>query len=379
MAEPTPVTPAEPAVKAESVEQPTFVHPLDMLDAQESEDIVDPGQTTEAEALEPAPITLEVTPTETISPEPIEQIDVKPPVVETKPDATEPEKPKRPQFWKQMREAKKSLAEREREITQREAKLQEQPPVKPEPQLDEFGLPRESEIDDPLTKMGRDLEETKRAQKELDARYTRQQDQLEQQRREQAIQERILQQERQFAATNPDYNAALSYLVQTREEEYDEMGMIDQQANQWLAHQEELVRRHAVETGKNPQDDDQLYEAARDIAARVLIDAERRRIIDACTTVGKSVPEAIYNLATRRGYKAPAAEIVKPETSTPQQKVRTAMATQAVTQSLSAVRNNGVPQTRQIKTREDVMNLTDAEMLELDAKTPGWDKAIFGS
>lgn len=380
---------AEAPIKPESPIDPgeTFVHPLDVLEQQAAPEMEALEKTAKGEAPEtpppeppPAPETppVETPPVDAPETPPVEV----PPVEaapETAPPAAEPEKEKRkprPGFWSQMREAEK----RNKEERDRLAKERED--LEAEKRRLAGVVDPDVEIDDPLTKMGKELEDLKKR----DEVRGKQVEQLHQTTAAEREAERqrlaILDEVRDFEKAKPDYTQALEYLVTSRREELDDMGMIDAAAEKWLLQAPDVVKRAAAEIGMATETEDQLYEAAREIGFRVIIENERNLLVQGARTRAEKIPEVVYRAAVRRGYKseaaaAPAAPVVSPEAQA-KERVQAAMRSQAATQSLSAVGNGGAPKGREIKTREDVLALTDVEIAKLDLEQPGWDRAIFG-
>lgn len=388
-ADPEKVPAAEPGINVPGEAEVTL-HPLDLLDKEAEAEL----KALEEQLLHPA---AEVPPETPPAGDPAEPAKVEGPAdglpAETPPAEEKPpeqkaaetppaeEKKERPKRWKELREAKRAKKVAEEKAAQ-EAALRQQLEAElaaKQPKVDEFGNPIE-EIKDPLSETNEKIENLQKQlaelnkQKEIEARV----------REMESLSKEVEREEQVFKTSKaPDYQDALNHLVDSRRNEYDRMGFLDQGAESWLVEHPEIVERQAREMGKDPSSDDDLYEAAREISFRILIDRERQALIQSCRTTGRSIPEVVYDLAKSRGYQtkapaAPAAPAAPTQAEKAQDRVRAAMQAQAATKSLSAVQNNGAPRAREIKSREDIMALTEAEILELDSKQPGWDKNIFG-
>lgn len=389
-------------IPAEAIEVPAeepvketgeaFVHPLDLLGDEKEMAELERVLKQETPAVELSPTAEPETPDPVgdppADPAPAKDMPAADPAADpaakeaappVEPAKTDPPKHKpRPQFWSQMREAQRKVKEDQERVAKEREELEAEKRRLAGDAVDP------SELDDPLTKMERELAEIKARELERDQKFEKITQQTAAQLEAERDQRAILDEVREFERTNPDYIDALNHLVESRREELDDLGVIDSAAEQWLLKYPDHVKRHATDIGKNPEAEDELYEAARDVAFKVLLDNERQLIIKGARTRNEKVPEVVYRNAVRRGYRpadapAPAAAAPTPAKAAEQarDRVRTAMQAQATTQSLSAVRNGGVPKGREIKTKDDIMNLTEAEIMRLDQEQPGWDKAIF--
>ena len=185
----------------------------------------------------------------------------------------------------------------------------------------------------------------------------------------QKLQQDLIQEESLFEKDHPDYKPAVMYLVEKRRAEFDRTGRLDNAANWWLTNQHDLIVRHAVESGKDPENDGELYEAARDIGFRVLIDKDRQELVTSMKQAGKSVAQGVYELAQDFGYQPKGKETpppVAPEKAA-QERVAQAIKQKAVTQSLAAMQTNGVPIERKL-TRKQFLEMDDAAQDRLIAK-----------
>lgn len=388
MAEPTPPTPEVPDVpsvpnEAGPIHEPgteKFVHPLDLLDQKETAEIEKVIQETQQPPAEPPKEEppKEEPPKEEPPTEKPGGFGEKPPV-----EAKPAEKGRPTPRWKHIREANKARAAAEakaQEEAQRAADLQAQLDAERLKQVDQWGEPLEP-IDDPLTKVNKQLETLTERLARQDAELAKQREADQKRAQLDEVRNKVLRDEEAFKQQRPDYTQALEFLIESRRQEYEDMGVIDVGAEQWLVQHEDVVKRHALETGKDPADDSQLYDAARDLTFRLLIDRDRQALLEGSRALNTTVPERAYLLAERRGYKSQASAITSPTNNAEtkaQERVRAAVQAQATSQSLSALQNGAAPRSREIKTREDVLKLTDKEIAELDQRQPGWDRTIFG-
>lgn len=382
MAEPTvnppdPIT-ADPAPTPEPVVVEDIRSPFDVQAAEEETAILE-GLKAEGFTAPGVDIPDDVT----VDPpepklEPVALVDPAPapaPVVDPAPEPVVEDKKRTSQEWKLYRQANKDRKAAEAtaaaETARRqalEADLARRAAADPD-YLD----PEQPAIDDPLTKMQKDL-------KELNDRQARQEQQAQADRLASEHQAELRKQEEDFTRDNPDYRKAMTFLIDSRKAEYEAMGLIDHGANQWLINAEEQVKRFATEQGLDATNDDQLFDAARDLAFRTLVQQDRMAIIASAKSSKANVAERVYTIAKMRGYApAPAPEPVPVvEAEAARGRVQAAMRQQASTTSLSALApTKAIPETKQIKNREDVLSMTEKEIDYLDRTKPGWDKDIF--
>lgn len=376
MADPTEkeVTPQAPA----PTEQP--VHPLDAAFAAEEAEITkllehpteDTGTETPAQTPPAAPAKEEPPPAgepPAKQPPKVEPPAEQPPV-EAKP---EEKKERKGPTWKQVRDMQRQLKEEQRKREEAERRAASQPPAQPPAAPDE-----EAEIKDPLTIVSEEVKEVKQANEQTRAELQR----VRVAEQNRILMEEIRREEDAYSKDHPDYRESMEHLAAKRLEHYDRTGRIDRAADWEMTNHPEIVERFATETGRDPSDDDQLYEAARDMVGRILINQERIAIIEDCRATGKSIPDVVYGLAQDFGWKSKGKETQdQPPPKTPaQERVERAKEQEPVATSLSAMQPGGVPQPRKITTRQQLLDMdpTEAEryIMERDRENPFWDKDL---
>jgi DNA repair exonuclease SbcCD ATPase subunit len=369
-------------------------HPLDALLSEEEADTIKlvegAAQTSESDATEDAPPEGETE----VKPESTEtELPVGEPPVETPPERpaetppVEPEKTEEPPpvaaepekrpagkpstMFKQLRELRKQVEERDRRL----AELERPKPAETQPADDEF--------EDPLTKLERQRAEDKRLADERLNQLEQRTQQNERQTQQQQITVEIQRQESDFVREHPDYNEALNHLVKTRREEYDETGALDNRAEWWLTHHPQVIERFANERNMAFETDDDVHAAAREASFAVLIEQERMQIITDVRARGKNVAEAVYSLATKRGWQAPSAAPATPaaQAETAQERVQRAKAAEPAATSLSAMQSGAQPVELKITSRAQLLALDEKDLDRyvdmMDAKDPGWDKKLL--
>ena len=202
-------------------EQP--VHPLDQIFKDEGGDqlhlehpTLDAGIETPAETAQPAPA--EAAPAETSKEEPPkEQPPKEEPPKEQPPVEAKPH-PKGPS-WKQMKELQKQLKEANQAKEAAEQKLSQRPPA--ETLLDE-----ELPIEDPLTKVTRDVGDVKATVAQTAEELKR----LRANQEQQAVTEQIKVEESTFSRDHADYPKAVQFLVEKRLSHYEKSGRVERAA-----------------------------------------------------------------------------------------------------------------------------------------------------
>lgn len=352
-------------------EQP--VHPLDAMFKDEGGDqlhlehpTMDAGIETPAETPQPPPV--QVPPVEAPKEElPKEEPPKEEPLAEIKPKAVA----KGP-TWKQLKELQKQLKEAKQAQGEAERKLTQHPPA--EPPIDDV----EPSIEDPLTKVNRDVGEVK----EVVAQTAEELKRLRATQEQQAVIEQIKGEESVFSRDHADYPKAVRFLAEKRLSHYEKSGRIDRAASWEIANRRETIERFAAETGKDPDDEEQLYEAARDMVGRLLIEQDRQELIRDCHETGRSVAAIVYDLAVDFGYQVgepakPAALAQPPTKLAAQERVERAKGQEAQAASLSAMQSGGGTPPRQITSRNQILEMDEKEldryMLDMEkAGDPLW-------
>jgi len=243
-------------------------------------------------------------------PTPVEEPPTEEHAAKEPPLAAETKEPEKREYkgptWKQMRELQK--ANRELEATRLEERsqfeqMQRQLADEQTRRRAEMGE-EEEEIEDPLTKVNKDIEALKQGQQQT--REHLQSNQAVNQQRD--LMTDIERQEESFTREHPDYNDACNYLAETEREEYEIAGILDSAAREMLERNPEIIEQHMQAT----QMDDE-YEAAKDVTYAILLNERRKAFVAAATRSGKNVPAAAYDLAKKRGYQAQGAEQEMPK------------------------------------------------------------------
>ena len=193
--------------------------------------------------------------------------------------------------------------------------------------------------------------------------------------------EEIRGQEGAFSREHSDYPQAVQFLAERRLAQYDKVGRIDRGARWELQNRPEVVQRFAEETGRDPKDDDQLYEAARDLAGRVLINKDRLEVIQDCRETGRNIAESVYDLALDFGFKPPAATPAAPPAQAPaKERVERAKEQEVHATSLSAMQGGGSPHPETVTSRRQLLEMSPAEadayIRKMDAIDPFWDREL---
>lgn len=293
----------------------------------------------------------------------------KPPPVEAKP--AERKETKGP-TWKQLREMKRELEEERRKLQEAEKRIAASPAET---------IPEgEPEIEDPLTMVSKETKATKeglqQTREELERIKAAEAQRL-------VVDEIKVDEERFKKEGHADYDEALNFLAEKRLSHYDRTGRIDRYARLEMQGRPELVREFAEKSGRNPDDDTELYDAARDMVGRILIHADRMNVIQDCRETGKSVAEVAWGLSLDFGYKPKDAEpaaLATPAKSLAQERVERAKEQKPQEQSLSAMQSSGKPQQRRITTRQQLLDMDTAErekyIFENDQRDPFWDRDL---
>ncbi|KKU98313.1 MAG: hypothetical protein UY28_C0004G0051 [Candidatus Amesbacteria bacterium GW2011_GWB1_48_13] len=339
-------------------EQP--VHPLDQIFKDEGGDqlhlehpTLDAGIETPAETAQPAPA--EAAPAETSKEEPPkEQPPKEEPPKEQPPVEAKPH-PKGPS-WKQMKELQKQLKEANQAKEAAEQKLSQRPPA--ETLLDE-----ELPIEDPLTKVTRDVGDVKATVAQTAEELKR----LRANQEQQAVTEQIKVEESTFSRDHADYPKAVQFLVEKRLSHYEKSGRVERAATWEMGNRREVIERYAAETGKDPDDEEQLYEAAREMVGRILIEQDRLELIRDCRETGRSVPGIVYDLAVDFGYQTdgatnPAAPAQPPAKPAAQQRVKRAKEQEAQAMSLSVMQSGGGAPPAEITSRKQILEMDEKEL-----------------
>ena len=385
------------AQAAEKKEDQAPKHPLDvMLEVDEGEitrlaehpDLATQSQEVTEETVKETPA-VEESPAQEQAPQqeppatgerPPQQTEEKPAEEARETQAPEKKPDPRREYWKEMRELKRANKERERELNEerlaREKVERDLEEERARRRL-EAGDIEEAELDDPLAKVNKDLEDIK-AKQERTAQQLQETQALNQQR---SVEAEIEREEERFRADHPDYHDAVDFLVQTQRDEFEETGILDAVTQEMLERSPEVVEQHMQSTGMDDE-----YEAAKDVSFRLMVNEQRKAFVAATRKGGRSVAQAAYNLAKKRGYQAQAPateEETKPQAPKPptaKERVERAKKLEPATQSLSSMQNKGTPVPAQIRTRQQLLDLDPDEMdkyiVEMDAKDPTWDRNL---
>lgn len=370
--------------KTEAVESPSFWEAEDNDAAILEQSLgADPLATPDNEKVEeqPKPFSPEQVAEREEAVEEAKETPEEKPAAEAKPAEEKPAEPaeekKKGEGW-----AWRELRRMQREQKEREAAAK--PPEKPA----EAKPAEEEEILDPIEKAQRDAAEAMEMARKAQERAEQAEKNAEIRAQELALVSEIEREEKAFTAEHPDYEAAMKHVVEARKEQYELMGRLDSDAVTWMQKNLDLVKRHASESGLDPANDDHVVQAARDIAFRVAIHQERQQFIANCKRTGKNVAATLYGLAEKMGYKPATAAAPAPAAPNPQdeakervQKAKEAGARrEPFEQSLSAMDANHSPAPAKIKSRAELMRMSDDDqdklIAEMDLKNPHWFETL---
>lgn len=298
---------------------------------------------------------------------PVEEPEVEAPAVEEPPLAAKPveEAPVEDKRAKDANYAWQQLRRLRREQKEAEAAAA----AKPAPVAPAAPALAEEEFIDPIERAERAAKEAQEIAKKAQEEVAKVREETAQQRQEREITDKIARQEAAFKATHPDYDEAMNFVIESRREQFDVMGKLDADADQWIAQRPDLVERHAQETGLNPDDYGDIRKAARDMAFRIAIHQERQQLIANCERTGRNVAESVYGLAKSLGRKDAAAApetkpVVQPEVAAKERVAKAKVAAEKrapFSQKLAAMDTNPSPSPKQITTREELMRAPDKE------------------
>lgn len=367
--------------KSETTEATTQGAFWDVDDAEAGEiekELLGQGESDAAEPPAEGEPPAEEVPTEEPKPEP------EAPAAETKPEpeqkAAEPreeteKKPKGEGYaWRRLRQLEREMREREA----REAKEREAREAAERAKAAEIKEPAEEELLDPIEKAQRDAAEARRLAEEAKQRAEEAERRANERLQQESLINQIVREEAEFKAKHPDYEQALKFLADSRIEEFDLMGKLDADAELWLDKHPDVVERHAVESGRNPEDYADIKAAARDIVTRIAIEQEKQALIAYARRQNRSVPQVAYELAKKRGFVAPQPEA--PPAPTAKEKVQKAKEAEErrkpFTQNLSAVHTRQSPAPKPVTKRSELLAMDDADLdkliEEMDAKNPSF-------
>lgn len=275
--------------------------------------------------------------------------------------------------WQEFRRLKREAKERE----EREAKEKAEAEAKKAAETSPDEL-------DPIERAQRDAAEAKEMARQAQERAERAEREAREHMAQREAQDEITRQEAAFKQTNPDYDERMHYVIDNRRAQLEVMGLLDEAADKWIEARPDLVEQHARESGKNPEDAADIREAAKDIAFRLAIHTERQQLIQNCRARGKNIAQAVSDLAEKMGYRPkevetkPAPE-VKPQPSA-QQKVQAAKEAaerqKPFAQNITNMTGNTAPGNKTVTSRQELMNLPDAEqdalIAKMDRENPGW-------
>jgi len=135
---------------------------------------------------------------------------------------------------RQLEELQKKIAE----LTGKIEKATEAPP--PDKTLDPLGY-----MTHQMEKLEAQLAAMKEAQEAAKTQSTQEQ-------QAQAFMQHVRSQVEAFEKATPDYQEAYKHLMQTRTQDFKDLGMTDQQVAQNLANEEMMITQQAIKSGKNP-------------------------------------------------------------------------------------------------------------------------------
>ena len=212
---------------------------------------------------------------------------MKPPDKEVKPEVKKHVGPS----WKQVKELQRALKEANDRLAAKPAEVAPPPP-------------REDELADPIEVLTGEVRQLKDELKKTQEQTEQKVQQLTEAEQRQKLQQELIAEESLFEKDHPDYRDAVMHLISKRTAEYERTGRLDNVATYWLSNHAELITRHALETGRDPEDEGQLWEAARDIGLRTLIDKDRHELVTSAKQAGRRVTQVVYELAKDFGYQA---------------------------------------------------------------------------
>jgi len=275
--------------------------------------------------------------------------------------------------WQEFRRLKREAKERE----EREAKEQAEAAAK---------AAAETSTDlDPIEQAQTDAADAKRIAQEATERAERAEAEARARLAQREQLDEITRQENAFKQTHPDYDARMNYVVESRRQQLEVMGLLDAGADDWIEKQPELVAQHARETGRDPEDSGDIREAAKEIAFQIAIHAERRQLIEQARRRGKNIAQTVSDLADKMGYRAPepekpAAAATEKAAPSAQEKVQAAkeQATRQkpFAQTITNMNGNTAPGPKKVTSRAELLQMPDAEMdaliAEKDKNDPNW-------
>jgi hypothetical protein len=304
-------------------------------------------------------------------PPPEEKPATEEPPPEEKPAEQPPPKKHVGPSWKQVKELQRALKEANDRLAAKPAEVAPPPP-------------REDELADPIEVLTGEVRQLKDELKKTQEQTEQKVQQLTEAEQRQKLQQELIAEESLFERDHPDYRDAVMHLISKRTAEYERTGRLDNVATYWLSNHADLITRHALETGRDPEDEGQLWDAARDIGLRTLIDKDRHELVTSAKQAGRRVTQVVYELAKDFGYQGKAKEPAAPPVVAPekaaQARVAQAIKQKAVTQSLAGMQTSGAAIERKL-TRDQFLKMTDEEqdrlVAELDEKDPGWHERLI--
>lgn len=333
-----------------------------------------------------APVTTEEVPAEVVvdpvvEPEPEALPEAAAPVVESdivaapEPIVPEPVKDKpKGTMWKehkQLQRAYKDIAAENERLKAKETPA----PV----------APVEEELDDPFLRNERLAQEAKAAAEKADQRIT----ELEQRAQQaEALRQRdngIEREEAAMVAQKSDYEAAKTFLIESRLKQYDAMGLLDSESAKYIEQRPDLVERYITENPNEGWDADEysdIQAAAKHMAGRIAAFQEREALIQMKQRTGRNFGDMVYKLSESMGYKvaAAAAPVVAeplPEVTARErvQRAKAAAETQKpFTQKLPTMPTNPAPLPKPLTKRSEILKMPEPDMdkliEEMDAKDP---------
>jgi len=296
--------------------------------------------------------------------------------LDTETPATEVEgkAPRKHPRWRDVREAERARKEAERrfeEIQRENAHLRGvvegrataqptvvQPPAEATQPADDV---------DPLTAVEREIATMKRENAEM--RQTLQARELE---------NTVNNQERDFAAKNPDYNQALEHYVKVRRTELEESGELDTLQQELSAlPQNDPLRGQVMNMIRRGVDNGQTQgEATRDAVFAIAIGAERNRLVASAMRTGKNPSEVVYNRAKRAGWQTPSSTPAKPADEPVRTPKPSKEAIREAATSVATLARSSTPPPNGRMTKRQLMSLPTEDMEKYiddhDRTDPGW-------